>query len=128
MSVKLAQECAEAINSALFQSDFTHLGNTEGGRIEWWHRGDRSTPKQLRVSVAPMVAMPYVMVLCEWLTPGDVLGKGTCNYTVPCDGSQTRDKAIDASTEVVVKVLELFKSIIEGNPPMPAPEVVEVKA
>lgn len=114
MSVTLTDECAEAINGALYETGFEVLGNTEGGAVDWWTRGTK--PRNMRVSVQRSSIAPYVIVTCEWpvLAPGGVF-KGLTTFTVPCDGSVTREDAVNASTAVIVKVLELFRDILEGK-------------
>lgn len=120
MSVALVQEAAEAINSGLFQTDFQPLGNSEGGRVDWWWRGHPGTVKQVKVSVERLIALPYVQVTAQYPVPVDgVLRTVSLDWKVPCDGTQTRDKVIDATTEVIVKVLELFRDILNETPPLP---------
>lgn len=116
MSVTLVQEAAEAINSALFQTDFQALGDSEDGRIDWWHRGEPGTLRQLRVSVAKSDLISYVVVLAEWPIVRDaVRGRGQITWQVPCDGTQPRDKVMESTSEVVIKVLELYRDILSGT-------------
>ncbi|HEV7214782.1 MAG TPA: hypothetical protein VGP33_06620 [Chloroflexota bacterium] len=127
MAVTLLQEAAEAVNSALYQSDFEPLGNSEGGRIDWWHRGEKGGMRQMRVAVERSEVIPYLIVEAQWPAPQPDGGRarGTQRLTVPCDGSQPRDQVIDATVEVVVKLLELFGDILSGQAAMPPREEQE---
>lgn len=110
----LTQECAEAIDAALFETGFEALGNTDGGATDWWHRGDRASTKQLRVQVKRN-SLEFVIVDCDWPAVIDgVLGSGHTTFTIPCGGSATRDVVIDSSVEVVSKILELFIDVCQG--------------
>lgn len=122
----LTQECFEAINSGLFRTDFEHLGNTDAGACEWWFRGFRGTPKSLRVAVRQSV-MQFVTVSCEWpVFRSDVQYRGTTSFTIPCNGSIAHDQVIDGASEVVEKVLLLFRDVLEGTG-QAGPEAIPVE-
>lgn len=108
------QETAEAICSALFQTHFEPLGETEGGRVSWFHRGER--PKDVRVRVERSPFEAEVKVVVEWrnFAAGARL-KGEQTLHVPTGPLTPRSAIEQASSDAVVRVLEVYRDVISES-------------
>lgn len=116
MSVTLVQEAAEALNGGLFKTGlFEALGNSEGGRVDWWAAHGSERHKVIRVQVQ-RVTLGFCVVVAEWPVIGSdrTVFKAHTSWTIPT-ASQTRDNVIDATAAVVENVLVLWKDILQGT-------------
>lgn len=108
------QQAAEAICSALYQMEFEVLGETEGGRVTWFHRGTK--PKDIRVRVERSLLADEVKVVVEFknLSNNTIL-KGEQYCTISA-GPNDDPRSIPESVEkAVIFVLEIFKDVLSGE-------------
>lgn len=107
----LHQEAAEAICSALYNTGFEALGETEGGRVTWFHRGTH--PKDVRVRVERSVLADFVYVVVEFrnLSNGARL-KGEQKFEVYAGPTADRFGIADATQKAVIGVLEVFRDVL----------------
>jgi len=107
------QMAAEAICGALYRFEFTYLGDTEGGKITWFTRGDK--PKIIRVRVQRSEIAPVVLVGVDFPNvsiPGEVkVGQ----ITMQVDTRGTEPEVVHACENAVRRILEIFRDVLEGT-------------
>lgn len=107
----LHQEAAEAICSALFRTGFEAIGETEGGRVSWFHRGTKPKDVRVRVERSPLADITRVFVEWRNLANGTRL-KGEQKFEVYAGPTTTREAVVQATQDVVIKVLEIFRDVL----------------
>lgn len=112
MSDRNVKTAAEAICGALYRVDFEHLGDTDEGRTTWFTRGTK--PKSVRIRVERARLYPMVFVHIEFLNQSVKPARvGNIQMQVDCTGN---DHDIEeATTQAVVRCLEVFKDVLEGK-------------
>ena len=112
----LQNEVAEALCSALFQTDFEPLGSTdnrEEGHTEWFRRG--FFPKSIRVAVRQPILADAVEVGVEWhnLSMGTRL-KGSQKFTISLL-ALTNATANAPATDLMVRILTIYRDVLAGE-------------
>jgi hypothetical protein len=113
-NVSMQQETSEAINSGLYQNAFTALGESDGGRVQWWTRG--IAPKNIRIAVEMSQFSPTITVTIEWRNlSGHSPVKGTKRLTLKCSNTDNADEIKESTTTVVLRCLEIYRDVIQGT-------------
>ena len=111
----LQVEAAEAICSALYQlpfSEFLGEADHDGARRMWFHLGEK--PKDMRVTVIRPDQKEEVLVKAEWrnyFADGREPLRGEQTFSISTYAT-TKDMLAPATTEAVVKVLELYRDVL----------------
>lgn len=103
---------AEAISSALYRVDFEHLGDSDGGRTDWFTRG--RAPKIMRVGVERATLYPMVFLTLEW----PVVSRGRVQVgtqQLQVDTTGTDEQVFASITAAVERCLLVFRDVLEGK-------------
>lgn len=116
--ITMQKVCAEAVCAGLFSNDFVALGDSEGGAVTWFTRGTH--PRRIRISVNRSSLVNAVIVTTEFPNFSNKgLGRqiitGKERTVIPTDRTLTDDQVREASTAAVLRCLEIFKDVLEGQ-------------
>lgn len=109
------QEAAEAVCAALYNTDWAFMGESADRASTWFIRGDK--PRQVRVEVQRGRATEYVTLQIEWFNlsiPGYTY-HGRELFQIPCDSSVSDTSIKEATTQGVVRCLEILKDVVQGT-------------
>lgn len=106
-------EAAEAICGGLSKLRFTHLGETDAGQTDWFTRSGGTSAQTVRVRVERGTKYPAVFVTVEYFNKH--LNKaGRTVMQLDCRTTR-KDLAKEASIQLVQRVLEIFKEVVQGT-------------
>ena len=116
--ITMQKVAAEAVCAGLANLDFTFLGESEGGGVTWFTRGDH--PKRVRVSVNRSSMVNCVIVTTEFPNfSGKGLGwqilTGKERTVIPTDRALTDDEVASGAKAAVLRCLEIFRDVLEGT-------------
>lgn len=109
---------AEAVCAGLASLDYAFLGETEGGAVTWFSRGEH--PKRVRVSVNRSSLINCVIVTTEFPNfSGRGVGRqiivGKERTVIPTDRKLTDDEVAKGAKGAVLRCLEIFRDVLEGT-------------
>lgn len=115
--ITMQKVAAEAVCAGLNKTDFLYLGESEGGAVTWFSRGDK--PRIVRISVNRSSLVNAVIVTTEFPNFANKgLGRqiitGKERTVIPTDRALTDDQVMEAATAAVVRCLEIFRDVLEG--------------
>lgn len=114
----LTGEAAEAICAAIHQMPFAQfVGETQHPLTDelttYFVLGEK--PRAMRVGIARERALDAIRVTLEWAnTATSSTLRGSMDLTLPTYGL-TRADLVNATGQIVVRVLEVFKQVLEGT-------------
>lgn len=104
---------AEAICSGLHRTDFKFLGETNGGLITWFSRGDY--PKQLRVRVERSTYAAEATATVEGRNLHAPEERRKVSMTFGADVNGSEQKVFEATETVVLRILETYQDLTQGT-------------
>lgn len=112
-TISRQQKTAEAINGALYRTEFEHLGQQDSGRSDWWTRG--RFPQDVRIEVTRSQLAPFVILNIEWrVLGGQTRVKGRQNIQIKCGDDASVPAVEEACERAVLRCLQIYKDVLLG--------------
>jgi hypothetical protein len=109
------EETAAAIEEALHELGWEHLGVTDGGASNWFIRGYK--PKQVRIEVVKSrLADHMVLVNVEWINLAFAPEVKRGRQTLQVDASKGRSpETFGATMRAVERCLQIYLDVVSGK-------------